>query len=53
MGWASIAGGYMPYNIKAHDAINSIPKSPNNGAKAQYIFDDRVNLIASHHQRRW
>ncbi|EGZ25694.1 phospholipase D-like protein [Phytophthora sojae] len=51
LGWASIAGGYMPYNIKAHDAINSIPKSPNNGAKAQYIFDDRVNLIASHHQK--
>ncbi|KAE8878665.1 hypothetical protein PF005_g28129 [Phytophthora fragariae] len=51
LGWASIAGGYMPYNIKARDAINSIPKSSINGAKAQFIFDDRVNLIASHHQK--
>ncbi|KAE9088249.1 hypothetical protein PF006_g25630 [Phytophthora fragariae] len=41
----------MPYNIKARDAVNSIPKSSINGAKAQFIFDDRVNLIASHHQK--
>ncbi|KAL4161501.1 hypothetical protein PRNP1_002055 [Phytophthora ramorum] len=51
LGWASIAGSYMPYNIKARDAINSISPSPINGARATYIFDDRVNLIASHHQK--
>ncbi|OWZ06796.1 PhosphoLipase D, partial [Phytophthora megakarya] len=51
LGWASIAGGYMPYNIKARDAINTIPPSPLNAAQALYIFDDRVNLISSHHQK--
>uniref|UniRef100_H3H5M0 phospholipase D n=1 Tax=Phytophthora ramorum TaxID=164328 RepID=H3H5M0_PHYRM len=51
LGWASIAGGYMPYNFKARNAINSIPPSPINGARALYIFDDRINLIASHHQK--
>uniref|UniRef100_H3GSH2 phospholipase D n=1 Tax=Phytophthora ramorum TaxID=164328 RepID=H3GSH2_PHYRM len=51
LGWASIAGGYMPYNYKARNAINSIPPSPINGARALYIFDDRINLIASHHQK--
>ncbi|KAL3665990.1 hypothetical protein V7S43_008788 [Phytophthora oleae] len=51
LGWANIAGGYMPYNIKARDAINSIPPSPINGAKAIYIFDDRVKLISSQHQK--
>ncbi|KAG1696275.1 hypothetical protein DVH05_018821 [Phytophthora capsici] len=51
LGWANIAGGYMPYNTKARDAINSIPPSPINGAKAIYIFDDRVKLISSQHQK--
>ncbi|ETL83809.1 hypothetical protein L917_16309 [Phytophthora nicotianae] len=51
LGWASIAGAYMPYNIKARDAINTIPPSSVNGAKAVYIFDDRIDLIASHHQK--
>uniref|UniRef100_H3HA10 Uncharacterized protein n=1 Tax=Phytophthora ramorum TaxID=164328 RepID=H3HA10_PHYRM len=51
LGWASIAGGYMPYNFKARNAINSIPPSPINGARALYIFDDHINLIASHHQK--
>ncbi|KAG7376933.1 hypothetical protein PHYPSEUDO_012395 [Phytophthora pseudosyringae] len=51
LGWANIAGGYMPYNIKARDAINSLPRSTLNGAKAIYIFDDRVKLISSQHQK--
>ncbi|KAG4245821.1 hypothetical protein PC116_g6379 [Phytophthora cactorum] len=51
LGWASIAGAYMRYNIKARDAINSIPPSSVNGAKALYIFDDRIDLISSHHQK--
>ncbi|GMF39748.1 unnamed protein product [Phytophthora fragariaefolia] len=51
LGWASIAGGYMPYIVKSRDAINSIPESRANGGRAQFIFDDRVNLIASHHQK--
>lgn len=51
LGWASIAGSYMPYNIKARDAVNSIPPSPLNGAEALYIFDDRIDLISSHHQK--
>ncbi|GMF20838.1 unnamed protein product [Phytophthora lilii] len=51
LNWASIAGGYIPFNIKARNAINSIPPSSINGARATFIFDDRVNLIASHHQK--
>ncbi|KAG2966391.1 hypothetical protein PC121_g24354, partial [Phytophthora cactorum] len=51
LGWASIAGAYMRYNIKARDTINSIPPSSVNGAKALYIFDDRIDLISSHHQK--
>lgn len=51
LGWASIAGGCMPYNIKARDAINSIPPSSINGAQAFYIFDDRNNIITSHHKK--
>ncbi|CAI5718271.1 unnamed protein product [Peronospora destructor] len=39
-------------NIKARDAINNIPPSLLNGAKAIYIFDDRVPLLtSSHHQK--
>ncbi|KAI9914920.1 hypothetical protein PsorP6_007741 [Peronosclerospora sorghi] len=39
-------------NIEARDLINSIPASPINGARATYIFDDRVPYISSsHHQK--
>ncbi|KAG2530896.1 hypothetical protein BBO99_00000241 [Phytophthora kernoviae] len=39
-------------NTKARDAINAIPPSPINGAKAVFIFDDRVPMAASsHHQK--
>ncbi|CAI5701249.1 unnamed protein product [Peronospora effusa] len=39
-------------NIKARDAINEISPSLVNGAKAIYIFDDRVPLLtSSHHQK--
>ena len=39
-------------NIKARDAINKISPSLINGAKAIYIFDDRVPLMtSSHHQK--
>ncbi|KAE9186298.1 hypothetical protein PF004_g23126 [Phytophthora fragariae] len=39
-------------NTKARDAINSIPPSPINSAKAVYLFDDRVPLLASsQHQK--
>ncbi|EGZ25743.1 phospholipase D-like protein [Phytophthora sojae] len=51
LNWASIAGGYIPFNIKARDAINSIPPSKSTGARATFLFDDRVNMIASHHQK--
>ncbi|KAE9339601.1 hypothetical protein PF008_g11488 [Phytophthora fragariae] len=51
LGWVNIAGGYMAYNIKTRNAINKIPTSPINGAKAIYIFDDRVKLISSQHQK--
>ncbi|KAF4314977.1 hypothetical protein G195_011301, partial [Phytophthora kernoviae 00238/432] len=40
------------HNIKARDAINAIPPSPINGAKAVYLFDDRLpNSLSSHHQK--
>ncbi|KAG7385383.1 hypothetical protein PHYPSEUDO_001597 [Phytophthora pseudosyringae] len=48
LNWASVASGYVPFNLKARDSINSIP--PSNGARAKFIFDDRINLVASHHQ---
>ncbi|KAG7385380.1 hypothetical protein PHYPSEUDO_001594 [Phytophthora pseudosyringae] len=52
LNWANIGVGYTPYNTKARDAINSIPPSPINGAKAVLIFDDRVpKALASHHQK--
>ncbi|KAG6586595.1 phospholipase D-like protein [Phytophthora cinnamomi] len=52
LNWANIGVGYTPYNIKARDAINSIPPSPINGAKAVLIFDDRLpKVLASHHQK--
>ncbi|ETI36920.1 hypothetical protein F443_17025 [Phytophthora nicotianae P1569] len=52
LNWSNIGVGYTPYNIKARDAINSIPPSPINGAKAVLIFDDRVpKALSSHHQK--
>ncbi|KAG7380798.1 hypothetical protein PHYBOEH_011328 [Phytophthora boehmeriae] len=40
------------HNIKARDAINAIPPSAINGAKAVYLFDDRLpNALSSHHQK--
>ncbi|RAW22910.1 hypothetical protein PC110_g20654 [Phytophthora cactorum] len=39
-------------NVNARDAINKIPPSPINGAKAVYLFDDRVPIASSsHHQK--
>ncbi|KAH7463791.1 Phospholipase D gamma 1 [Phytophthora ramorum] len=39
-------------NTNARDAINEIPPSKVNGAKAVYLFDDRLPLVASsHHQK--
>ncbi|EGZ25744.1 phospholipase D-like protein [Phytophthora sojae] len=52
LNWANIGVGYTPHNIKARDAINSIPPSPINGNKAVLIFDDRLpKALASHHQK--
>ncbi|KAH7474411.1 Phospholipase D delta [Phytophthora ramorum] len=50
LNWSNI--GYKSFNIKARDVINSIPPSSINGAKATFIFDDRLpNAFASHHQK--
>ncbi|KAL4161499.1 hypothetical protein PRNP1_002053 [Phytophthora ramorum] len=50
LGWANIL--HRKINIKARDAINDLPASPVNGAKAIYIFDDRVRtMTSSHHQK--
>ncbi|KAG3092107.1 hypothetical protein PI124_g16977 [Phytophthora idaei] len=39
-------------NVNTRDAINKIPPSPINGAKAVYLFDDRVPIASSsHHQK--
>ncbi|KAI9992268.1 hypothetical protein PInf_017653 [Phytophthora infestans] len=39
-------------NVKARNAINKIPPSPINGAKAVYLFDDRVPILSSsQHQK--
>ncbi|ETK92147.1 hypothetical protein F441_04543 [Phytophthora nicotianae CJ01A1] len=39
-------------NVKARNAINKIPPSPINGAKALYLFDDRLPIASSsHHQK--
>ncbi|OWZ03103.1 PhosphoLipase D [Phytophthora megakarya] len=39
-------------NTKARDAVNKIPPSPINGAKAVYLFDDRLPIASSsHHQK--
>jgi phospholipase D1/2 len=41
-----------PHNVDVREAINSIPASPVNGARAQFIFDDRVpSISSSHHQK--
>ncbi|KAF4324030.1 hypothetical protein G195_002889 [Phytophthora kernoviae 00238/432] len=50
LGWSNIV--HRTLNIKARDAVNKIPKSPVNGARALYIFDDRVRTFtSSHHQK--
>ncbi|KAL7998497.1 putative phospholipase D family [Plasmopara halstedii] len=52
LNWANIVAGYSSSNVKARDAINKIPPSPINGAKAVLIFDDRLpSLLSSHHQK--
>ncbi|RLN63939.1 hypothetical protein BBP00_00003799 [Phytophthora kernoviae] len=50
LGWSNVV--HRTVNIKARDAINKIPKSAVNGARALYIFDDRVRTFtSSHHQK--
>ncbi|CAI5743361.1 unnamed protein product [Hyaloperonospora brassicae] len=52
LNWATISTNYRKLNVKARDAINSIPPSPINGAKAVLIFDDRYpRALTSHHQK--
>ncbi|KUF97082.1 Phospholipase D A [Phytophthora nicotianae] len=52
LAWANIGVGYTSYILKARDAINSIAPSPINGAKAAFIFDDRLpKALSSHHQK--
>ncbi|OWZ11491.1 hypothetical protein PHMEG_00015480 [Phytophthora megakarya] len=52
LAWANVAIGYTSYIVKARNAINSIAASPINGAKAVFIFDDRVpKALSSHHQK--
>ncbi|ETM32124.1 hypothetical protein L914_20419, partial [Phytophthora nicotianae] len=51
LGWANLLIPYMPFNVKARDAVNSIPSSSVNGAKALFIFDDRTNPTLSQHQK--
>ncbi|GMF20839.1 unnamed protein product [Phytophthora lilii] len=50
MGWSNIL--HRAINIEARDDINNISASALNGAKALYIFDDRVRtMTSSHHQK--
>ncbi|KAF4031578.1 PLD-like domain [Phytophthora infestans] len=50
LNWSNI--GYKIFATKARDLINKIPPSPINGAKAVFLFDDRVPTIASaYHQK--
>ncbi|KAG2829313.1 hypothetical protein PC116_g13968, partial [Phytophthora cactorum] len=43
---------YRSFNLKARDAINAIPASPINGAKAVLLFDDRLpTIVSSYHQK--
>ncbi|ETP29784.1 hypothetical protein F442_21108 [Phytophthora nicotianae P10297] len=51
LGWANLLIPYMPFNVKARDAVNSIPSSSVNGAIALFIFDDRTNPTLSQHQK--
>ncbi|CAI5743363.1 unnamed protein product [Hyaloperonospora brassicae] len=52
LNWATISTNYRKLNVEARDAINSIPPSPINGAKAVLIFDDRYpRALTSHHQK--
>ncbi|KAF1778841.1 Phospholipase D family [Phytophthora cactorum] len=47
-----LSDGTDANNVNARDAINKIPPSPINGAKAVYLFDDRVPIASSsHHQK--
>ncbi|POM78741.1 PhosphoLipase D, Pi-sPLD-like-2 [Phytophthora palmivora] len=48
--WSNIA--YKIFATKARDLINKIPPSPINGAKAVFLFDDRLPSITSaYHQK--
>ncbi|KAG2790891.1 hypothetical protein Pcac1_g463 [Phytophthora cactorum] len=50
LNWSNI--GYKIFATKARDLINNISPSPINGAKAVFLFDDRVRNIASaYHQK--
>ncbi|KAG3234850.1 hypothetical protein PI124_g20100 [Phytophthora idaei] len=50
LAWANLLR--RGHNIEARTATNSLPASPVNGARATFIFDDRVRSIsASHHQK--
>ncbi|ETO81559.1 hypothetical protein F444_04180 [Phytophthora nicotianae P1976] len=50
LNWSNI--GYKIFATKARDLINNIPPSPINGAKAVFLFDDRVRNVASaYHQK--
>ncbi|KAG3117570.1 hypothetical protein PI124_g4586 [Phytophthora idaei] len=50
LNWSNI--GYKIFATKARDLINNILPSPINGAKAVFLFDDRVRNIASaYHQK--
>ncbi|KAG2805475.1 hypothetical protein PC119_g20147 [Phytophthora cactorum] len=50
LAWANLLR--RGHNIEARNATNSLPASPVNGARATFIFDDRVRSIsASHHQK--
>ncbi|KAG6943327.1 hypothetical protein JG688_00017658 [Phytophthora aleatoria] len=50
LAWANLLR--RGHNIEARNAINGLPASPVNGARATFIFDDRVRSIsASHHKK--
>lgn len=50
LNWANYI--YWQYNLKARKAINALPASPVNGAKAVLLFDCRVpHLFSAYHQK--
>ncbi|KAI9923027.1 hypothetical protein PsorP6_000599 [Peronosclerospora sorghi] len=51
LAWANIDFGYTPYILHARDAINAIAPSRRHGAKAVFLFDDRLPSMTSHHQK--